>query len=138
MRARPNMAARNAWREFWFPTRITTVRCSVDPHAYVKQGSALTALRRDDLPALRSGILSRISSRVCLGGTPGGLIQMTDPQLSLISTSGLSAFVAFLVVWLTSRLASIRAHDDRVWDRKAGAYAAIFEALYDMEVFFDQ
>jgi len=55
----------------------------------------------------------------------------------VIWTSGLSAFVALLVVWLTSRLASIRAHDDRVWDRKAGAYAGVFEALYAMEIFFD-
>ena len=56
----------------------------------------------------------------------------------LVWTSGISAFVAVLAVWLTSRLASIRAHDDRVWDRKAGAYSAIFEALFDMELFFDK
>lgn len=56
----------------------------------------------------------------------------------LLWTSGISAFVAVLAVWLTSRLASIRGHDDRVWDRKAGAYSAIFEALFDMEMFFDK
>lgn len=61
---------------------------------------------------------------------------MPSALASLIGTTGLSAFIALLVVWLTSRLASIRAHDDRVWDRKAGAYAAIFEALYDMDLFF--
>jgi hypothetical protein len=63
---------------------------------------------------------------------------MPTPQTSLLWTSWLPAAVALLVVWLTSRLASIRAHDDRVWDRKAGAYSAIFEALFDMEMFFDK
>ena len=54
------------------------------------------------------------------------------------ANSLLPAFAAVIAVRLTSRLTSIMSHDDRVWERKAEAFAAIFEALHDMQTFFDR
>jgi hypothetical protein len=56
------------------------------------------------------------------------------PQAITTIATGLVAVVA---VWLTSRLASRRAHDERTWNRKADAYSAIFEALDDFQRWYD-
>ena len=42
-----------------------------------------------------------------------------------------------LAVWIGSLLSSRRAHDDRIWQRKAEAYGKILEALNVMMWYFD-
>ncbi|HEX8214263.1 MAG TPA: hypothetical protein VF582_02195 [Allosphingosinicella sp.] len=56
---------------------------------------------------------------------------------SLISPA-LGALVGLAAVWLASFLTSLRTHKDRIWNRKSEAYAVIFEALYDMQTWFDE
>ena len=41
----------------------------------------------------------------------------------------LGALIGLLGVWMGSLLTSRRAHDDRIWQRKAEAYGKILEAL---------
>lgn len=53
---------------------------------------------------------------------------MIPPQLSYV----VPAVIALIVAWLTARFASIKAHEDRIWEGKAAACAAIFEALHVM------
>ena len=53
---------------------------------------------------------------------------------SIIIPSG----VAITAVWLAAQFASRQAHLGRVWDRKAEAYAAILEALHEMDEWFSQ
>ncbi len=51
----------------------------------------------------------------------------------------LQAFiVAVLAAWLTSFFALNRSRREKVWDRKAAAYTAIFEALFNMGSWFDR
>lgn len=38
----------------------------------------------------------------------------------------------FLAVWLASRFAAVRSHEDKVWLRKSEAYGHILEALADI------
>ena len=46
--------------------------------------------------------------------------------------------VAVLAAWLTSFFALHRFRREKVWDRKAAAYTAIFEALFNMGNWFDR
>lgn len=62
---------------------------------------------------------------------------MAAGWLSTFVGSLLGAIVALGAVWLASRLAVGRTRAERVWDRKAEAYSVIFEALYEMEEWFD-
>jgi hypothetical protein len=50
----------------------------------------------------------------------------------------LSAIGGFAGAWLAARFALSRFYHERVWERRADAYTAIFEALHDMEKWFDQ
>jgi hypothetical protein len=49
-----------------------------------------------------------------------------------------AAITAPLAAWLTARFALHRFYRERVWERKAAAYTAIFEALHDMRQWFDE
>ena len=51
------------------------------------------------------------------------------PLFSIVGT--------LLAVWIGSLLSSRRAHDDRIWQRKAEAYGKILEALNVMMWYFD-
>ncbi len=53
-----------------------------------------------------------------------------------MATALISALVALVVVLITGSLTAARAHDDRVWARKAAAYAAMFEAMGEMSDVF--
>jgi hypothetical protein len=48
-----------------------------------------------------------------------------------------AVFVALGVVWLTSQLATRRAHREKLWERRAQAFSIIFEALYDFSSWYD-
>jgi hypothetical protein len=62
---------------------------------------------------------------------------MTSTILSALAPALISASVALIVVVLSGQIAAARAHDDRVWTRKAAAYSTIIAALGDLEDAFD-
>lgn len=49
------------------------------------------------------------------------------------ATAVISATVALAVAIFTNSAAARRSHDDRIWLRKAAAYSAILDALYQMD-----
>lgn len=49
-----------------------------------------------------------------------------------------AAITAPLAAWLTARFALHRFYRERIWERKAAAYSAIFEALHDMRQWYDR
>jgi hypothetical protein len=48
-----------------------------------------------------------------------------------------SLVASFAGAWLAARFALRRFYDEKIWERKTGAYTAIFEALYEMHLWFD-
>jgi hypothetical protein len=57
-------------------------------------------------------------------------------DLSNVVPIGITATASFVGAWLAARFALYRFYKEKVWERKA-AYTAIFEALHDMEKWFD-
>ena len=60
------------------------------------------------------------------------MLQVFESFSHLFSVVG-----ALLAIWIASFLASRRAHDDRIWQRKAEAYGKILEALNIMMWSYD-
>ena len=56
-----------------------------------------------------------------------------DPLFIPAISTAITAAIAVFAVWLTSRLAIQRTHDDRIWIRKADAYSAISQSIKVME-----
>jgi hypothetical protein len=48
-----------------------------------------------------------------------------------------SAIASFAGAWLAARLALNSFYKERVWERKAAAYTAIFETLHDMQLWYE-
>jgi hypothetical protein len=51
--------------------------------------------------------------------------------VTAILTALLSAGAAFVGAWLAARFALDRFYHERIWERRAAAYTAVFEALHD-------
>jgi hypothetical protein len=54
-----------------------------------------------------------------------------------IVTSLLSAAAAFIGAWLAAQLALNRFRHERIWERRAAAYTAVFDALHHNEKWLD-
>ena len=66
---------------------------------------------------------------------------MAAEPISLLETFTpvvLSAIGGFAGAWLAARFALSRFYLERTWERRADAYTAIFDALHDMEKWFDK
>ena len=50
----------------------------------------------------------------------------------------LSAIGGFFGAWFAARFALSRFYHERTWERRADAYTAVFEALHEMEKWFDK
>lgn len=50
----------------------------------------------------------------------------------------LSAVASFVGAWLAANFALRRFYKERIWERKAAAYSAIFEALHIIEQWYDK
>ncbi len=50
----------------------------------------------------------------------------------------LTVIGSFLGAWLAAHFALRRFYRERIWDRKAAAYTAIFEALHEMARWYDE
>ena len=61
--------------------------------------------------------------------------ELMDAFLQALPTT---VATAFLAAWLTARFAFGRFRDEKVWERKIAAYAAFFDALHDMEKWYDE
>jgi hypothetical protein len=53
--------------------------------------------------------------------------------MTAILTALLSAAAAFIGSWLAARFALDRFYHERIWERRAAAYTAIFDALHDQQ-----
>jgi hypothetical protein len=51
--------------------------------------------------------------------------------MTAIFTALLSAAAAFIGSWLAAYFALNRFYHERIWERRAAAYTAVFEAIYD-------
>jgi hypothetical protein len=51
--------------------------------------------------------------------------------MAAIITALLSAIAAFIGSWLAARFALDRFYHERIWERRAAAYTAVFDALHD-------
>lgn len=49
----------------------------------------------------------------------------------------LTVLGSFIGAWLAARFALTRFYQEKLWERRTVAYTTIFEALYDMSVWFD-
>jgi hypothetical protein len=58
--------------------------------------------------------------------------------LETLAPAALSAIGGFIGAWFAARFALSRFYRERTWERRADAYTAIFEALHDMEKWFDK
>jgi hypothetical protein len=58
---------------------------------------------------------------------------MTQLLFSLLT----SAITAPLAAWLAAHFALRRFYSEKVWERKTGTYSSIFDALHDMQRWFD-
>jgi hypothetical protein len=59
------------------------------------------------------------------------LVDLKDFIAPMVTIAG-----SFLAAWLAARLALTRFYREKMWERKAEAYTAIFTALHDMRVWF--
>jgi hypothetical protein len=53
-----------------------------------------------------------------------------------ITTAVLSAIAAFVGSWLAARFALDRFRHEKIWERRAAAYTAVFDALHDQAKWF--
>ena len=49
----------------------------------------------------------------------------------------LTVLGSFIGAWLAARFGLSRFYQEKLWERRVAAYTTIFEALYDMSVWFD-
>jgi hypothetical protein len=57
--------------------------------------------------------------------------------MTAILTALLSAAAAFIGSWLAARFALGRFYSERIWERRAAAYTAVFEALHNHSNWFN-
>lgn len=53
-------------------------------------------------------------------------------------TALVSLFGSFIGAWVAARFALARFYSEKVWERKTAAYTAIFDALHDMNSWYDE
>jgi hypothetical protein len=57
--------------------------------------------------------------------------------MTAVFTALLSAAAAFIGSWLAAHFALHRFYHERIWERRAAAYTAIFDALHDQQNWYD-
>jgi hypothetical protein len=75
------------------------------------------------------------SFRGLCGTLPNQEASMNWPDIPAPALTVISSFVG---AWLAAQFALSRFYREKVWERKTAAYTAIFEALHDMDRWFDE